>query len=48
MKPKEQKFTSAPQVSQRINSDSVEISGAFTVDETKNLSGILNAGASTS
>lgn len=42
---KEQKFTSAPRVSQRINSDSVEISGAFTVDETKNLSGILNAGA---
>lgn len=41
----EQKFTSAPRVSQRINSDSVEISGAFTVDETKNLSGILNAGA---
>lgn len=46
MKPEEeQKFTSAPRVSQRINSDSVEISGAFTVDETKNLSGILNAGA---
>ncbi|QUG42207.1 protein translocase subunit SecDF [Psychrobacillus sp. INOP01] len=41
----EQKFTSAPRVSQRINSDSVEISGAFTVDETKHLSGILNAGA---
>lgn len=39
------KFTSAPRVSQRISSDSVEISGAFTVDETKNLSGILNAGA---
>ena len=46
LKPEEeQKFTSAPRVSQRINSDSVEISGAFTVDETKNLSGILNAGA---
>ncbi|MEK3954098.1 protein translocase subunit SecDF [Psychrobacillus sp. FSL K6-1464] len=42
---KEQKFTSAPRVSQRISSDSVEISGAFTVDETKHLSGILNAGA---
>ncbi|WP_342598481.1 protein translocase subunit SecDF [Psychrobacillus sp. FSL H8-0483] len=39
------KFTSAPRVSQRISSDSVEISGAFTVDETKDLSGILNAGA---
>lgn len=46
LKPEEeQKFTSAPRVSQRINSDSVEISGAFTVDETKHLSGILNAGA---
>lgn len=39
------KFTSNPRVSQRINSDSVEISGAFTVEETKNLAGILNAGA---
>lgn len=39
------KFTSAPRVSQRINSDSVEISGSFTVEETKNLAGILNAGA---
>ncbi|WP_144511184.1 protein translocase subunit SecDF [Bacillus sp. FJAT-22090] len=39
------KFTSAPRVSQRISSDSVEISGSFTVDETKSLSGILNAGA---
>lgn len=46
LKPEEeQKFTSAPRVSQRISSDSVEISGAFTVDETKHLSGILNAGA---
>ena len=44
MKP-EPKFTSAPSVSQQINSDTVEISGSFTVDETKNLSGILNAGA---
>ncbi|PZX07112.1 SecD/SecF fusion protein [Psychrobacillus insolitus] len=44
MKP-QPKFTSAPSVSQRINSDTVEISGSFTVDETKNLSGILNAGA---
>lgn len=39
------KFTSAPRVSQRISSDSVEISGTFTVEETKSLSGILNAGA---
>lgn len=41
----EPKFTSAPRVSQRISSDSVEISGTFTVEETKSLSGILNAGA---
>ncbi|WP_391202111.1 protein translocase subunit SecDF [Psychrobacillus sp. L4] len=39
------KFTSAPRVSQRISSDSVEISGSFTVEETKSLAGILNAGA---
>ncbi|TWT26242.1 protein translocase subunit SecDF [Planomicrobium sp. CPCC 101110] len=39
------KFVSDPQVSQRINSPSVEISGAFTQDETQNLAGILNAGA---
>ncbi|AQU79081.1 MULTISPECIES: protein translocase subunit SecDF [Planococcus] len=39
------KFVSAPSVSQRISSPSVEISGSFTVEETQNLSGILNAGA---
>ncbi|MGI2326489.1 protein translocase subunit SecDF [Planococcus sp. YIM B11945] len=39
------KFVSDPRVSQRINSSSVEISGAFTVEETQNLAGILNAGA---
>ncbi|WP_391116160.1 protein translocase subunit SecDF [Psychrobacillus sp. L3] len=39
------KFISAPRVSQRISSDSVEISGSFTVEETKNLASILNAGA---
>ncbi|MFJ5768500.1 protein translocase subunit SecDF [Psychrobacillus sp. NPDC093180] len=39
------KFTSNPRVSQRISSDSVEISGSFTVQETKDLAGILNAGA---
>lgn len=39
------KFVSAPGVSQVINSSDVQISGAFTVQETKDLSGILNAGA---
>ncbi|MGO1058977.1 protein translocase subunit SecDF [Planococcus sp. FY231025] len=39
------KFVSDPNVRQRINSPSVEISGAFTVEETQNLAGILNAGA---
>jgi SecD/SecF fusion protein len=39
------KFVSSPTVKDRISSSSVEISGSFTVDETKNLSGILNAGA---
>ena len=39
------KFVSSPTVKQRINSTGVEISGAFTVDETKDLAGILNAGA---
>ncbi|MEK4024905.1 protein translocase subunit SecDF [Mammaliicoccus sciuri] len=38
-------FISAPMVSQTINSSNVEISGNFTVEETKNLAGILNAGA---
>ena len=44
MKP-EPKFVSAPRVGYPINSSNVEISGNFTVEETKNLSGILNAGA---
>lgn len=39
------KFISAPHVNQTINSSNVEISGSFTTDETKNLAGILNAGA---
>lgn len=39
------KFVSDPRVQQRINSPSVEISGSFTVEETQNLAGILNAGA---
>lgn len=39
------KFVSAPSVQQRISSPSVEISGSFTVEETQNLAGILNAGA---
>src|SRR5699024_2734842 len=44
MKP-EPAFVSAPRVSQTINSSNVEISGNFTVEETKELAGILNAGA---
>lgn len=39
------KFVSAPSVKKRISSPSVEISGSFTVEETQNLAGILNAGA---
>ena len=39
------KFISAPYVSQTINSSNVEISGSFTVEETKHLAGILNAGS---
>lgn len=38
-------FISAPYVSKTINSSSVEISGNFSIEETKNLAGILNAGA---
>lgn len=39
------KFISAPNVDKPINSSGVEISGSFTVKETKELAGILNAGA---
>jgi len=39
------KFVSAPYVKNPINSSDVEISGSFTLEETKNLAGILNAGA---
>ncbi|MHA6259297.1 protein translocase subunit SecDF [Sporosarcina sp. CAU 1771] len=39
------KFVSAPNVKNPINSSSVEISGSFTTDETRELAGILNAGA---
>lgn len=39
------KFVSAPSVTQRINSPSVQITGTFTVEETQNFAGILNAGA---
>lgn len=39
------KFISAPSVKAPIHSSNVEISGSFTVDEAKNLAGILNAGA---
>lgn len=39
------KFISAATVENPINSDSVQISGNFTVQETKDLAGILNAGS---
>lgn len=39
------KFISDPSVRQTINSSNVEISGNFTVESTKDLAGILNAGA---
>ena len=39
------KFVSAPYVTNPINSSDVEISGSFSLEETKNLAGILNAGA---
>ena len=38
-------YASAATVSQTLNTTDVMISGSFTVDETKNLAGILNAGA---
>ena len=38
-------FVSAPAVGKPIHSANVEISGSFTVKETKDLAGILNAGA---
>ena len=44
MKP-EPAFISAPYVSKTINSSNVEISGNFSIEDTKNLAGILNAGA---
>lgn len=39
------RYSSAATVSQTLNTTDVMISGNFSVDETKNLSGILNAGA---
>ncbi|MGE7921846.1 protein translocase subunit SecDF [Viridibacillus arvi] len=45
VKKEKPKFVSDPRVTQVINSSDVQISGAFTVQETKDLSGILNAGA---
>ena len=39
------KFVSAPHVSSVLNTSEVQISGSFTVEETKSLAGILNAGA---
>ncbi|WP_313891742.1 protein translocase subunit SecDF [Psychrobacillus sp.] len=41
----EPKFISNPRVKETINSNSVEISGSFTLEETKSLAGILKAGA---
>ena len=41
----EPKFISAPSVKEPIHSSGVEISGSFTPAETKQLAGILNAGA---
>ncbi|WP_438311134.1 protein translocase subunit SecDF [Sporosarcina sp. FA9] len=39
------KFVSAPNVDVPINSSTVQISGSFSIEETTNLKGILNAGA---
>ncbi|MCL1695024.1 protein translocase subunit SecDF [Lysinibacillus sp. BPa_S21] len=39
------RYASAATVNQRLDTTDVMISGNFTVEETKNLSGILNAGA---
>ncbi|MFS0659708.1 protein translocase subunit SecDF [Niallia alba] len=41
----EPKFLSAPMVSEVINSDTVSITGNFTVDEATRLAELLNAGA---
>lgn len=42
---KNPKYVSNPEVTQTINSKDVQITGNFTVQETKDLKGILNAGA---
>lgn len=42
---KNPRFESNPQVTQTINSRDVQITGNYTVQETKDLAGILNAGA---
>ncbi|MEK5232696.1 protein translocase subunit SecDF [Lysinibacillus sp. FSL K6-0232] len=39
------RYASAARVDQTLNTTDVMISGSFTVEETKNLAGILNAGA---
>jgi len=39
------KFVSAPRVSEVFNQDTVSIVGSFQLEEAKNLSDILNAGA---
>ncbi|NLY79318.1 MAG: protein translocase subunit SecDF, partial [Lysinibacillus sp.] len=41
----EPKYISAASVNQTLNTTDVMISGSFTVEETKKLAGILNAGA---
>ncbi|MBK3493410.1 protein translocase subunit SecDF [Viridibacillus sp. YIM B01967] len=45
VKKTEPKFVSDPRVSQVINSSDVQITGTFTVQQTKDLKGVLNAGA---
>ncbi|EDL62513.1 preprotein translocase subunits D and F, partial [Bacillus sp. SG-1] len=39
------KFLSAPEVSKPINSNEVQITGSFTIEEAQNLASLLNAGA---
>lgn len=39
------KFVSAPGVSERLNTDSVQISGDFTIEEAQQLADIINSGS---
>ncbi|HJH11305.1 MAG TPA: protein translocase subunit SecDF [Metalysinibacillus jejuensis] len=41
----EPRYVSAASVNQRLNTEDVQISGNFTVDETQNFANILNAGS---